>query len=352
MDEARIELKIPMTMFRSFKPTEWNEDAYISSPPFTKETLAGRTYLVPRDHHVEETLDTISPSLGLKRSSQGRRRFLVSRGHAVKALREFDWYVRRSWQNNELLALWALAYIGEKEDWSQSSLKLQYIAEVAGLTAKETGGALQKLFHLTPQNGSTRNLTEFGSDKCLVQQTLEKKVSELPIWTEEKVMSVLCSGLGGSVSELYEAVLSQGLSVGAVYKVSEHLKTRGYVYTQKHYRVNKRGPMREMLTVDCRNCFFGFSNSEKCLKDTLREIEYVLSRDYGKEPTKEERAAFFDTVRSIPYACQTNRKVLGSLELIRELGSMAGEGDVASMLTRISEGYGVELPIRLHSGSS
>ena len=341
-----------MTLFGNFKPTEWNEDAYTSSPPFTAETLSGHTYLVPRDYHVEETLDVISSSLGLKKAGQVRRRFLVSRGYAVKAFREFDWFVRRSWQNNELSALWALAYIGEKEDWSQSSLKLQYIAEVAGMTTQETGQALQRLFHLTPQNGSARNLTEFGSDKSLVRQTLEKKVAELPIWTEEKVMSVLCSGLGGSVSELHEAMLSQGLSVGAVYKVSERLKTQGYVYTHKHYRVNERGPMREMLTADCRHCFFGFSNSEKCLEETLREIEYVLTRDYGKEPTKEERVAFFDSVKPIPYACRTNRRVLGSLKLIRELDSMAGEGDVSTMLTKISEVYGVELPVRLRTGSS
>ena len=345
-------MKIPMTLLGNFKPTEWNEDAYISAPPFTAETLSGRTYLVPRDYHVEETLDVISPSLGLKRAGQVHRRFLVSRGYAVKALREFDWYVRRSWRDNELSALWALAYIGEKEDWAQSSLKLQYIAEVAGLTVKETSQALQSLFHLTPQNGSTGALTEFCSDNSLVRQTLEKRVAQLPIWTEEKVMSVLCTGLGGSVSELHEAVLSQGLSVGAVYKVTEHLKTQGYIYTHKHYRVNERGPMREMLTADCRHCFFGFSDSERCLEDTLREIEYFLSRDYGKEPTKEERTAFFNNVKSIPYACRTNRRVLGSLKLIRELDNMAREGEVSSMLSKISEGYGVELPVKLRTGQS
>ena len=345
-------MKIPMSLFGSFRPTEWNEDAYTSNPPFIVETLSGRTYLVPRDYHVEEALDGISSSLGLKRASQGRRRFLVSQGHSAQALRQFDWYVRRSWRNRNLLALWALAYIGEKEDWSQASLKLQYIAEVAGLTTKETSQALLKLFHLTPQNGSARNLTEYGTDKSLVQQTLEKEVAELPIWTEEKVMDVLCSGPGGSVSELYEAVLSQGLSIGAVYKVSEHLKTQGYVFTQKHYRVNERGPMREMLTADCGHCFFGYSNSDRCLDDTLRKIEFVLERDYSKEPTKEERTAISGAIKTIPYACRTNRRVLNSLKLMRELGNETGDGDVARMLARIAEGYGVEFPVKTRTGPS
>jgi hypothetical protein len=340
-----------MRLFGSFKPTEWTEETYIARPPFTIETISGRVYLVPRDYHVEERLDAISSPLGLKKASQERRRFLVTKANAVKGLREFDWYVRRSWQNVELTALWALAYIGEREDWSQTSLKLQYIAEVAGLTTKECGQALQNLFHLTPRNGSTKNLTEFGTDKSLVQQTLERKITELPIWTEEKVMSALCTGPGGSVTELYEAVLSQGLTIGAVYKVSERLKTHGYVYTQKHYRVNERGPMREMLTPDCGNCFFGYSNSAKCLEGTLREIEDVLARDYGKEPTKDERSAVFNTVKSMPYACRTNRRVLSSLRLMHELDGIAGEGMVSTMLAKISDGYGVKFPVRIENSS-
>jgi len=344
-------LKVPMRLFGSFKPTEWTEEDYISRPPFLIETISGRVYLVPRDYHVEETLDAISSSLGLKKASLNRRRFLVTKANAAKGLREFDWYVRRSWQSRELIALWALAYIGEKEDWSQTSLKLQYIAEIAGLATKECSQALQSLFHLTPRNGSTRNLTEFGTDKSLVQQTLEKKIGELPIWTEERVMSALCTGPGGSVTELYEAVMTQGLTIGAVYKVSEHLKSQGYVYTEKHYRVNERGPMREMLTSDCGHCFFGYANSAKCLEGTLREIEGVLIRDYGKEPTKDERSAIFNAVKSMPYACRTNRRVLSSLRLMHELDGIAGEGSVSDMLAKISDGYGVKFPVRIESSA-
>ena len=340
-----------MRLFGSFRPTDWTEEAYITRPPFAIETVSGRVHLVPRDYHVEETLDAISSPLGLKRVSQGHRRFQVTKANVAKGLREFDWYVRRSWQRKEVTALWALAYIGETEDWSLTNLKLQYVAEVAGLTTRECGQALQNLFHLTPQNGSTRNLTEFGTDKSLVQQTLEKKISELPIWTEEKVMSALCAGTGGSITELYEAVLSQGLTIGAVYKVSEHLKTQGYVFTQKHYRVYNRGPMREMLSPDCGHCFFGYSSSAKCLEGTLREIEDVLARDYGKEPTKDERSAVFNAVKSMPYASRTNRRVLSSLKLMHELDDIAGEGAVSSTLVKISGGYGVKFPVKIESSA-
>lgn len=193
------------------------------------------------------------------------------------------------------------------------------------------------------EKGSTQGLAESTSDRRLIEQTLEMKVAELPIWTEERVMSVLCSGPGESVSELYEAVLAQGVSIGAIYKVSEHLKTQGYVYTQKHYRVNERGPMREMLTADCGNCFFGYSSPDRCMEDALRQIEYMLHRDYGKKPTDEERSALFSAAKSIPYACRTNRRVLTSLRLMHEVGSITNDEGVSGMLRIIKEGYGVDL---------
>jgi hypothetical protein len=340
-------LKIPMNLFGSFRPTDWREETYISQPPFIIEMVSGRVFLVPRDQEVEYALDTISSSLGLKKVRQGHISYVVSRGFAIKALREFDWYVRRSWRNKGLLALWALAHIGEKGDWKQTSLQLEYVAEVAGLTTNECGHALQALFRSNPDNSSVQALNELASDRKLIQQTLETEVAEFPIWTEEMVMSVLCAGPGGSVAELYEAMLGQGVGIGAVYKLAERLKTRGYIYPLRHYRVNERGPMREMLAADCRNCFFGYSNADVCLEDSLRQIEDVLERDYGKVPTKEERAALYNSVKSIPYASRTNRRVLTSLKLMHEFDRMSKEGRVASMLKKIEEGYGVDLPVKI-----
>ena len=340
-------MKIPLSLFASFTPTDWCEEAYTRRPPFVIEMISGRVFLVPRDHEVESVLDGLSSSLGLKKVRQGHVSYVVSRGYAVKALREFDWYVRRSWRNGGLLALWALANIGERGDWKQTSLQLDYVAEVAGLTTKECGQALQSLFHSNPENNCVQGLSELASDRKLIQQTLETKVAELPIWTEEMVMSVLCAGPGSSVAELYEAMLGQGLGIGAVYKLAERLKTRGYVYPLRHYRVNERGPMREMLAADCRNCFFGYSNPDVCLEDSLRQIEDVLERDYGKAPTKEERATLYNSVKSIPYASRTNRRVLASLRLMHEIDRMSKEGRVARMLKKIEEGYGVELPIKV-----
>ncbi len=345
-------MKIPLSLFGSFRPADWNEEVYTKHPPFTVENVSGRVYVQPRDYEAEAALDKASSTLGLKKVRQGHTSYLVSRGYAIKALREFDWYVRRSWRNKELSALWALAYLGEKGDWQHTSIQLQYLAELSGLTAKECGEALQKLFHSRLENGSTQGLSDIGSDRKLVQLMLEKKVSELPIWTEEMIMSVMCTGPGGSVAEIYEAVLANGLSIGAVYKVAERLKTQGYVFPLRHYRVNERGPMREMLSADCRNCFFGYSSPDTCLEDTLRQIEDVLQRDYGKNPSKEERVALYGSVKSIPYASRTNRRVLTSLRLMHEIDRMTKEGRVSSMLKKIEERYGVDLPIKVPQEAS
>lgn len=340
-------MKIPLGLFGSFRPTEWSEEVYTRRPPFETESMSGRVFVVPRDLDAEATLDRISSSLGLKKMRQGHVSYLVSRGYAVKALREFDWFVRRSWRNKELRTLWALAYLGEKSDWAHGQVELQYLADVAGLTVKESTVALQKLFRSDGQNGSSEGLSDLASDRKLIHQSLEREVDGLPIWTEEMLMSVLCTGPGGSVAELYEAVLAQGLSIGAIYKVAERLKTQGYVYPLRHYRVNERGPMREMLSADCRNCFFGYTNPDDCLEDTLRQIEDVLHRDYGKKATSEERAALYSSIKTIPYASRTNRRVLASLRLMRDIDRMTKEGRVSSMLKKIEEGYGVNFPVKI-----
>ena len=142
-------------------------------------------------------------------------------------------------------------------------------------------------------------------------------------------------------------MLAQWLSIGAVYNLAELLKTQGYVYPLRHYRVNDRGPMREMLTADCRNCFFGYTNPDGCLEDTLRQIEDVLQRDYHKVPTRDERAALYGAIKTIPYASRTNRRVLASLRLMHEIDRMTKEGRVSSMLKKIEEGYGVDLPVKI-----
>jgi hypothetical protein len=196
------------------------------------------------------------------------------------------------------------------------------------------------------ENDRVPGMGEFLTDRRLVVTAFERALAALPTWTEEMVMTVLCSSAGGSVAEIHEKVLAQGLSVGAVYKVLEQLKAQGYVYAARYFRVNERGPMREMLSADCRNCFFGFTNEDMCLQDTLRQLDGVLERDYHKMPTREEKSALYASMKAVPYSSRINRRVLTSLTLMHEIDSIAKEGRVSSLLKKIEEHYGVDLPVK------
>ena len=339
-------------LLASFKPTEWHEEVYVKAPPFVTESISGRVFLLPRDQDVEATLDPISSQLGLKKRKQGHTSYLVSRASALRALREFDWFVRRSWRNSDLSVLWALVYLGEMRKWGDADLSLQTVAEMSGTSSKECAESLARLFHTRVENGFSKGLGECASDRKLIVSLLEGVQRDLPTWTEEVVMSVLCSSAGGSVADIYESVIAQGLSVGAVYKVLERLKSQGFVYPARFFRVNERGPMRELLSADCRTCFFGFTNPDLCLQDSLRQLEGVLRRDYDKVPTREERSALYATMKSIPYSSRTNRRVLASLRLMHELDSMIGEGRVAGLLRKIEEHYHVELPVKAEPRTS
>ncbi|HME19681.1 MAG TPA: hypothetical protein VKF15_08105 [Nitrososphaerales archaeon] len=332
-------------LLASFRPAIWAEVAYVKSPPFVVDMAAGRVVLVPRDAEAESGLEHLTPVLGLKKRRQGRVSYIVSRASAIRTLREFDWIVRRSWLSDDIAVIWALAYLGEKRDWARVETSLEDVADLAGLSSKECSEALARLFHARAESGWGDGLGELAADKKLVEGALEKAVAKLPSWTEEMVMRILCSSAGGSVAEIHESAAAEGLTIGAVYKVVERLKDQGFVYPARYYRVSDRGPMREMLSADCRNCFYGYTNPDSCLQETLSQLDWVLQRDYGKVPTREERAALYTSMKNIPYSSRINRRVLESLRLMSEVERVTKEGRVSGILRKIEEHYGVELPV-------
>jgi predicted Zn-ribbon and HTH transcriptional regulator len=332
-------------LLASFRPSEWREETYAKEPPFVIENESGRVYLIPRDHDAEVRLGKISSSLGLKKV-QDHPGYLVSRANVLKTVREFEWLVRRSWRTTDLSILWALLHLGEGRDWTQSDISIEAVAEAAGLQPRECGDSLRRLFHAGAGDGDGRGLRECVADRRLVKLTLERQIAELPTWTEEVVMAVMCSSPGKSVAEIYENVRTQGVSVGAIYKVAEHLKEQGFLRPVKHFRVDKRGPMREMLSANCQNCFYGFTDPDACLRDSVRQLEGILRRDFNKTPTQKESSAMFASMKAIPYGSRANRRVLSSLRLIHEINRDVGEEGVSCLLRRIETNYGVELPIR------
>lgn len=335
-----------MTLLASFSPDQWGEDAYVRMPPFVTEDIDGTVMIVPNSLEAERVLDHVSPALGLKKSKNGRICYLTSRTDTIRALRMFNWFVRKSWRYEELAVLWALAHALGNLDEIRPPVPVQSIIGMTGCGPKLVSDVMNGL---RGGSGGPMRGGVFGEcevDGAALKEKLESRLEDVPTQTEELVMGSLCSGMGSSVNDIYNLAFPRELTVGAVYKVSEELKRGGYVQALRHFRVNERGPMREMLGSDCSNCFFGYSSAEKCFDDAFRELEHVLKRYYHKELTEEERAISYSAIKSAPFGPKVTRKALEALKLIHHMDILMEEKNVVNVLRKLEEWYEIELPVR------
>jgi len=334
-----------LTLLESFSPDQWSEDSYVKAPPFVTEDIDGTVMIAPNSLEADRVLDLVSPALGLKKAKNGRLCYLTSRTETVRALRMFNWFVRKSWRYEELSILWALAHALGNLDVVRPAVSVQSIIAMTGCGPKLVADVMNglRVGEASPTRGGV--FGECEVDGAALRQKLESRLEELPTQTEELVMESLCSGMGSSVNDIYNRAFPRELTVGAVYKVSEELKRGGYVQALKHFRVNERGPMRELLGSDCSNCFFGYSSAEKCFDDAFRELEHVLKRYYQKELTEEERASSYSAIKSAPFGPKVIRKVLEALKLIHHMDILMEEKNVVNVLRKLEEWYDVEFPV-------
>ncbi len=338
--------QIPLSLLGLFSPSLWTEELYIKAPPFLLEHNAGRIHIIPVDQATEEVLDSLSRSMGLVKRRTGRLQYLVNRSESATTLRLFDWFIRRSWRDKRFAVLWAIIYIGETKGWSRPKVSLEAVAELSNCDLKQCAEIMKEILDGTPTQSKILGFTDYDLNKERSIAYLARIAKELPSWTDELVMKTLCSGTGGSVQDVHEQILSQGLGIEAAYKIVERLKRSGHVFPSRHYRVNERGPMREQLTANCRNCFYGYSSEEKCLMGTLRQIEELLSRYYGHQLSEEEKQALYASIKLIPFGSHVSRKVLESLGLIHQVEMITNERAVINLLSKIEEGYNVDFPIK------
>ncbi len=339
--------QIPLSLLGAFSPNQWAEDLYVRAPPFVVENMPGRVQIIPSDSDSQEILDNLARPLGFVKRKQGNVRYLVSRSDSIKALRLFDWFVRRSWQDKRFAVLWAIIYIGVTNGWSRPKISLESVVEMANCDVQQGTEIMQAILDGVTTPSKIAGYTEYELNRERVMTYLMNVLKELPTWTEELVMKSLCSGVGGSVEDVYEQIMTQGLGIEAAYKVAERLKSRGYLYAARHYRVNERGPMREQLSANCRNCFYGFSSEDRCLTDTLRQVEGMLSTYYGREFSEEEKQSLYSSIKLIPLSSRVSRRVLESLWLIHQVQVVTNERRVMNLLKKIEEKCGIELPIKI-----
>jgi hypothetical protein len=262
----------------------------------------------------------------------------------------FNWFVRRSWRNKEFAVLWALAHTFGDLNQVHSPVSVQSITGITNCSPKLASEVMSGLRR--PDAPPTRGgvFGEYVIDSEALKEKLESRLERTPTQTEELVMQSLCSGMGASVNDIYNRTFPRELTVGAVYKVSEELKRDGYVQALKHFRVNERGPMRELLSSDCRNCFYGYSSAEKCFENAFKDLEQILKRYYQKELTEEERTSSYSAIKSAPFGPKVIRKVLEALTLIHHTESLMNEKNVVNVLRKLEDWYDIELPVHRSVG--
>lgn len=336
-----------LCLLESFAPAAWKEQAYITNPPFVTESSDGSLIVFPLTPDVEHTLDRIRAPLGLKKIPVDRHYFLTSRNDTLRAMGLFNWLVRRSWRDKKRAVLWALVHECRRQGSEKATVSLEALSELTGFEPKACAEAVQGLFG--PEGYKNRNgaRSNFEVDSAKVYERLEEILEDTPTWTEELLMRTLCSEGGASAPELYDQINQHDFTVGALYKTTERLKRDGYLRTARHVRVNDRGPMRELLSSDCSNCFYGFSNSENCLNDAFRQLEFVLKRYYGKDLTEAQRVDSQNALRSVPSSSRVLRRAVEALAQIERMRGLMGEDQVARVLSKVEEWYDVRLPVHL-----
>jgi len=333
-----------LSLLGSFRPLEWTEEEYVEHPPFILEGAGGKVFATATSPGPQAVLDRLSEVLGLKKRKQGRTYYYITKGSSLRAFNDFEWIVRKSWRDKKFAVFWAIVYLKETRGWTDSPVELDAIAEVAGCGRKQCATVLEEAIP-TP-DGAGLDAFGYRVDRQGAESLVRKMNSELPSRTEEIVMRALCSSMGGSASEVYERVMTQGLGLSATYKTLEKLKKKNHVHSLKHYRVNDRGPMRELLAANCGSCFYGYASPQRCLTDTLRQLETMLRTYYGKTVNDEEKDRLRSSINAVPYSSKLSRRVVELLTLVHQVDQLAEEGGVSTVLSKIEESYEMEFPLR------
>ena len=335
----------------TFPPSAWSEELYSESPLYSLENVNGRISIVPTRPQTELILDNLPEPVGLKKIKQGHTYYVVSRSDSIKSFKQFEWFLRRSWKNKDYSVLWSLSHIVQAKGWDNQqrlAISISSVSELSGCDEEKCKEILIRLVKATHVPAKLNVLgDEYEVSRAKLEEAMDNLVAQLPSWSEEVIMGSLCSGTGGSIADIYENIAVLGLTIGAAYKIVERLKEQGYIYPFRHFRVNDKGPMREMLSANCRNCFYGFTTEENCLLATFRQLKEVLKTYYGKELTNQESQSLYLSIKSIPYGSRVCRRALESLRLVHQVKRMTNEGKVLMILKKIEEKCGIELPMKI-----
>jgi hypothetical protein len=326
-----------MTLLASYPPLTWSEDRFIHSPLYRIEEFDEKLLLFPSHSDAEIILENLIRLLGLQKQRTSPTAYLIQKNEVFKTLRNFLWIVRRSWRDETVRVIWSTLYVAHAKGWG--NIPLHMIADVSGLDQAKCREILAKIF----EDGGLVDGEKVRAGPKHFAEALELMLQQIPTWSEELVMSFLCTEIYASVEDIYVKVRPYGLSIAAVYKIVQKLKKANHIARVRYSRRRPQGPMREVFSPNCRNCFYGYSSEEKCLQHLLSEMETYFKENYGKTFSVEEKMALYKSLRLTPFGPRVLRKLLTTLKHVRNVEQSVKDERLAGLLRKLEELCGIKL---------
>ncbi len=317
-------LKGLFALLESFFPLQWSESAYIYNPPFTL-FKTNNSVILGLDPLYDTTVEYALNNIGIK-LGQGSSYFLLV-PPVQKTLMMFDWFVRRSWQKAEYAVAWSILNL--MRGMPECSLNIEQVCERSGLDRT----ACMKVLNSFSIKIKDNDLIIVSREKIL--SLIEELVRTLPSWIEENVMDFICSNVNVSASDVYSHLSYYGLSPSMTYKILRKLKSEGCIKVVRHIRVKSKGPMRELMSSDCRNCFFGYSSPTNCFRSCFYQLEKLIEKLIGRPMKVHEVEELYQEISKLPFSEKTLRSVNKALVLALQFSEMSKEKNVATILRKL-----------------
>lgn len=312
-----------VVLLESFSPLEWKENIYTYNPPFTL-FKANNSIILGIDPLCDPAVEQALNEIGVKLNRSNSYFLLVP--SAQKTLTLFDWFVRRSWHRAEYAVAWAILKLLKERPEGQFTIG--QVCECSGFEPAACAGILSSFFDI--------NNSSIVVSRERVLSLIEELARMLPSWIEESVMDFLCSNVNVSAADVHSYLSYYGLSTSMTYRILRKLKVEGCIKVVKHIRVKPKGPMRELMSSDCRNCFFGYSSPASCFRASLYQLEKLVERLIGRPMKMHEVEGLYQEISKLPFSERTLRSVNKALVLALQFSEMSKEKGVATILRKLS----------------
>jgi len=311
-------------LLENFFPLQWSENAYIYNPPFTLFKM-NNSVILGLDPLYDPAVEHALGNIGVKLSQDNSYFLLIP--PVQKTLMMFDWFVRRSWHKAEYTVAWSILNL--MKGTPECSLNIEQICERSGLDQITCMKVLSS-FGIKMKDDDSITVP-----RGKISSIIEELVRALPSWIEESVMDFICSNVNVSASDVHSYLSYYGISPSMTYKILRKLKSEGCIKVVRHVRVKSKGPMRELMSSDCRNCFFGYSSSINCFKSCFYQLEKLVEKLIGRPMKVHEVEELYREISKLPFSEKTLRSVNKALILALQFSEMSKEKNVATVLRKL-----------------